>query len=44
MSVNIMNKYIEITRKQILMYLRLIFEDSYNKKYNDIYIEKYIKK
>ena len=42
MSVNIMNKYIEITRKQILMYLRLIFEDSYNKKYNDIYIEKYI--
>lgn len=42
MSINIMNKYIEITKKQILMYLKLVFESSYDKKYNDIYIEKYI--
>lgn len=42
MSINIMDKYIEITKRQILIYLKLIFESSYNKKYNDIYIDKYI--
>lgn len=42
MSINIMDKYIEITKRQILMYFKMIFEDSYNKRYNDIYIDKYI--
>lgn len=42
MSVNIMNKYIDITKRQISTYLKLIFENKYNKRYNDIYTEKYI--
>ena len=42
MSINIMDKYIEITKRQILMYFKMILEDSYNKRYNDIYIDKYI--
>lgn len=42
MSINIMDKYIEITKRQILIYLKLIFESSYNKGYNDVYIDKYI--
>lgn len=42
MSVNIMNKYIDITKKQISTYLKLIFDNKYNKRYNDIYTEKYI--
>ena len=42
MSINIMNKYIEITEKQISTYLKLVFEKQYNKRYNDIYTEKYI--
>ena len=42
MSINIMNKYIEITKKQISTYLKLVFEKQYNKRYNDIYTEKYI--
>ena len=41
MSINIMNKYIEITKKQISTYLKLVFEKQYNKRYNDIYTEKY---
>lgn len=42
MSINIMNKYIEITKKQISTYLKFVFEGKYNKRYNDIYTEKYI--
>ena len=33
---------IELTKKQIEKYLRLVFEDTYDKKYNDIYSETYI--
>lgn len=42
MTINIMNEYIEITKRQITSYLKLVFEDLYDKKYNDIYTEKYI--
>ena len=42
MTINIMNEYIELTKKQIEKYLRLVFEDTYDKKYNDIYSETYI--
>ena len=37
MTINIMSEYIELTKKQITAYLRLVFEDNYSKKYNDLY-------
>ncbi len=42
MTINIMNEYIEITKKQISTYLKLVFEDKYDENINNIYIEKYI--
>lgn len=42
MTINIMNEYIHLTKKQIETYLRLVFENTYDKKYNDIYSETYI--
>ena len=42
MTINIMSEYIELTKKQITAYLRLVFEDNYSKKYNDLYSETYI--
>ena len=42
MTINIMNEYIEITKKQISTYLKIVFGDEYNKKNCDMYIEKYI--
>lgn len=42
MTINIMNEYIQLTKKQIETYLRLVFENTYDKKYNDIYSETYI--
>lgn len=42
MTINIMNEYIELTKKQISTYLKLVFENAYDKKYNDIYSEIYI--
>lgn len=42
MTINVMNKYIEIMRKQINAYMKLVFGRKFNKKYCDIYTEKYI--
>lgn len=42
MTINIMNQYIEITNKQINTYLKLIFGKKFNKKYCDIFTQKYI--
>ena len=42
MTINIMNEYIRLTRKQITTYLKLIFENTYEKRYDDMYSEKYI--
>ena len=42
MTINIMDEYIEITKKQIIEYMKLIFEDQFNRKYCDIFIERYI--
>ena len=42
MTINLTDKYIELTRKQIIEYLKLVFENKFSKKYCDIYIKKYI--
>lgn len=42
MTINIMNEYIEITKKQINEYMRLIFGFQFNQNYCDIFTEKYI--
>lgn len=42
MTINIMNEYIEITKKQIKEYIKLVFGEQYNDKYCDIFTEKYI--
>lgn len=42
MAVNIINKYTDITRKQMNTYMKLVFGNLFNKEYNDIYIQKYI--
>lgn len=42
MTINIMNEYIELTKKQITEYMKLVFETSFNQGYCDIFTEKYI--
>ncbi|MBR3163427.1 MAG: hypothetical protein IKF17_04955 [Clostridia bacterium] len=42
MSVNIINRYIELTKKQINTYMKLVFGNMFNKDYNEQFIEKYI--
>ena len=42
MTINIMNQYIELTKKQINTYLRLIFGRKFDKKYCDAFTDKYI--
>ena len=42
MTINIMNEYIEITKKQISEYMRLVFEEKFNQNYCDIFMERYI--
>lgn len=42
MTINIMNQYIEITKKQINTYLKLIFGRNFNKQYCDTFMQKYI--
>lgn len=42
MTINIMDEYIRLTRKQITTYLKLVFENTYDKRYDDMYSEKYI--
>lgn len=42
MTINIMDKHIEITRRQINTYMKMVFDRKFNKTYCDIYTEKYI--
>ena len=42
MTVNIMEQYIEITKKQIEDYMKLVLEEKFNKTYCDLFIERYI--
>ena len=42
MTINIMNEYIELTKKQINEYMRLVFEEKYNQKYCDLFTERYL--
>ena len=42
MTINIMNEYIEITKKQISEYMKLVFEEQFNQNYCDIFMERYI--
>lgn len=42
MTINIMNEYIEITKKQISEYMKLVFEEQFNQNYCDIFTERYI--
>lgn len=42
MTINIMNEYIDITKKQIKDYIKLVFGDQFNEKYCDFFTEKYI--
>ena len=42
MTINIMNEYIELTKKQISEYMNLVFENEFNQRYCDIFTEKYI--
>ena len=42
MTINLADKYIELTKKQIIEYLKLILGNKFSKKYCDIYMKKYI--
>ena len=42
MTINLANKYIELTKKQINEYLKLVFGNKFIRKYCDIYTKKYI--
>lgn len=42
MTINIMEQYIGITKKQIQKYLELVFEDKFKKEYCELFTEKYI--
>ena len=43
MTVNIINEYLKIVKKQINEYMKLVFDNKFKKKYCDSYTEKYIK-
>lgn len=42
MTINIMNEYIELTKKQINEYMRLVFGERLNQTYCDLFTERYI--
>lgn len=42
MTINIMEEYIKITKKQIQEYMKLVFENNFNKGYCDLFTERYI--
>lgn len=42
MKINCMDQYINIVKKQIVFYIRSVFENKFNKEYCNIFIEKYI--
>ena len=42
MTINIMNEYIELTKKQINEYMKLVFEEKFNQTYCNLFSERYI--
>ena len=42
MTINIMEQYIEITKKQVEEYMKLVFKDKFNKGYCELFTERYI--
>lgn len=42
MTINIMNEYIELTKRQINEYMRLVFNEKFNQNYCDLFTERYI--
>ena len=42
MTINIMNEYIELTKKQINEYMKLVFEEKFNQTYCELFSERYI--
>jgi len=42
MTINVLEQYIELTKKQINSYMKLVFGKEFNKKYCDLFAEKYI--
>ena len=42
MTTNIMNEYIELTKKQINEYIKLVLGDKFNQNYCDLFTERYI--
>lgn len=42
MTINIMEQYIEITKKQIEEYMKLVFKHKFNKGYCELFTERYI--
>lgn len=42
MTINIMGKYINITKKEINTYMKLIFDKRFNKKISETYLDAYI--
>ena len=42
MTVNALTLYTELTKKQIVAYMKLVFGKNFNKKYNEFFVEKYI--
>ena len=42
MTINLANRYIELTKKEIISYLKLVFDNKFSKKYCDLYMKKYI--
>lgn len=42
MTINIINQYVGIVRKQMTTYMKMIFGKDFNKQYNDSFLDKYI--
>ena len=42
MTINIMNEYIELTKKQINEYMKLVFEEKFNQTFCELFSERYI--
>ena len=42
MTINIMQEYIELTKKQINEYMKLVFEEKFNQTYCNLFLERYI--
>ena len=42
MTINVMNEYIELTKKQINEYMRIVFGERFNQNYCELFTERYI--